>query len=125
MSKEVDDFEGAFLQLKELFQDPVSGWLVVDDLPSKYYVANPVILKNGQPVWFGGVEIKKTYVSVHVMPVYIRPALLEGLPVELLKRKHGKACFNFKKPDPDAFLQLRELISRCLESFRQDPIVFK
>ncbi len=36
---------------------------------------------------FGAVQIKKTYVSYHLMPVYAFPVLLEKISAELTQRK--------------------------------------
>ena len=47
-------------------------------------------------IYFGGIQIKKNYVSFHLMPVYVNPTLLRGLSLELKKRMQGKSCFNFK-----------------------------
>jgi hypothetical protein len=72
-----------------------------------------------QAMWFGGVEIRKSYVSYHLMPVYARPALLEGVSPALLKRMQGKACFNFKAADPALFDELEALTARGAEMFQK------
>lgn len=66
-------------------------------------------LKPGQPMWFGGVQTMKTYVSVHLMPVYSHPSLAATIPPALRKRMQGKSCFNFKVDDPDLFAELETL----------------
>jgi hypothetical protein len=38
----------------------------------------------------------KSYVSFHLIPVYMFPDLLKGLSPALEKRMQGKSCFNFK-----------------------------
>lgn len=65
------------------------------DRSDELYVDTKHILENKKPLWFGGVQIKKRYVSYHLMPVYVNPALLEGMSPVLMKRMHGKSCFNF------------------------------
>ncbi|HRD29662.1 MAG TPA: hypothetical protein PLO65_15280 [Caulobacter sp.] len=67
-------------------------------------------LKPGQPMWFGGVQTTKTYVSVHLMPVYSHPALAASIPPTLRKRMQGKSCFNFRTEDPALFAELETLI---------------
>ena len=65
--------------------------------------------KPGQPMWFGGVQTMKTYVSFHLMPVYSHASLAATIPPELRKRMQGKSCFNFKAQDPALFDQLEAL----------------
>lgn len=65
----------------------------------------------GYRTLFGGVEIKKSYVSAHLMAVYMHPEMLDGVDPALRKHMQGKSCFNFKAPDDpalDAFAALVE-----------------
>jgi hypothetical protein len=39
------------------------------------------------------------YVSFYLMPVYMYPDLVDGISLELTKRKQGKSCFNFETVD--------------------------
>jgi hypothetical protein len=64
---------------------------------------------NEKPLWFGAVQVKKNYVSYHLMPVYLNPALLETVSPGLLKRMQGKSCFNFTSSDAQLFRELAEL----------------
>jgi len=78
--------------------------------------------KPGEPMWFGGVQKMKNYVSFHLMPVYSHPALAAKIPPDLKKRMQGKSCFNFKVEDPALFAQLevltREAAAVYVEPFR-------
>lgn len=65
-----------------------------------------------KPLWIGGVQIGKNYVSYHFMPVYMAPRLLETVSVELKARKQGKACFNFSTIDEPLFAELAALTAR-------------
>ena len=75
-----------------------------------------------EPAWFGAVQLKKNYVSCHLMPLYYLPSLREKLPSDLLKRMQGKSCFNFKTDDPDLFDVLEDLIADCAAAY-SEPIV--
>lgn len=88
-----------------------------------YYLDTSSIGKNKKPVFFGAVQVKKNYVSYHLMPVYVFPELLEGMSEKLAKRMQGKACFNFKSVDEEAFQELARLTSRSFEQFREDGLV--
>lgn len=74
-------------------------------------------LKPGERMWFGGVRAMKTYVSVHLMPVYSHPSLAARIPATLRKRMQGKSCFNFKAEDPELFGQLEVLIREAAEVY--------
>ena len=67
------------------------------------------LMNNGQPLWFGGVQIRKNYVSYHLMPVYVNPALLADISPALKKRMQGKSCFNFASLDKPLFCELAAL----------------
>jgi hypothetical protein len=75
-----------------------------------------------EPAWFGAVQLKKNYVSFHLMPLYVSPSLREQVPPELQKRMQGKSCFNFKKVDPELFDALERLTAQCASAYG-DPVV--
>src|SRR5712692_1405174 len=95
------DFEATFATLRKLLKPYEKSYPPIVDEPGKYYLACKVSkTKSGFPIWFGGVEIKKNYVSFHLMPVYGNASLREGLSPSLRKRMQGKSCFNFTALDP-------------------------
>ena len=66
---------------------PVTKLLdVKHDDPGHFYVDTFYIRKNKQRLWFGGVKINKGYVSYHLMPIYVNPALLADMSPGLRKR---------------------------------------
>ena len=72
---------------------------------------------------FGGVGMRKGYVSYYLFPVYCKPQLLEGMSPELKKRMHGKSCFNFKTVDEALFAELDELTQKGYDDFVADGII--
>lgn len=74
----------------------------------------------GQPMWFGGVQTMKNYVSFHLMPVYSHASLAAIIPPELKQRMQGKSCFNFKTEDPALFDQL-EILTRAAAAVYAEP----
>ena len=48
-----------------------------------------------------GMYCLGTHVSVHPIPVYVHPELLEALSPTLRKRMQSKSCFNFKAHEPE------------------------
>jgi hypothetical protein len=82
------------------------------------------VMENKKPLWFGGVQIKKRYVSYHLMPVYVNPNLLEGLSPGLRKRMQGKSCFNFVGADETLFEELAELTEAAFADYRKRGYVW-
>ena len=83
--------------------------LVQHDKPGSYYLDTRTKAPNGQPMFFGAVRLGSKYVSFHLMPVYVTPALLDAISPALRRRMQGKSCFNFTKPDYALFRELEEL----------------
>ncbi|OXS99525.1 hypothetical protein B7H23_15415 [Notoacmeibacter marinus] len=69
-----------------------------------------------KPQMFGKAQIGKRYTSLHLMGVYCRPELLDGMSDALRKRMQGKSCFNFTKAEQIPRAELERLIRRCYES---------
>lgn len=88
-----------------------------DDV-SELYVDTRHIQKNRKPLFFGAVQLKKSYVSFHLMPVYTHPELLAGLSPVLKKRMQGKSCFNFTEVDDALFAELASLTRAGFEHYR-------
>ena len=116
-----DDFQRLFERIRGLFQPHEARCVTLCDEPGRYYLGtHEVRAKDGYRTAFGGVEIKKNYVSAHVMPVYAHPDLLDGISAELRKRMQGKSCFNFRKLDETLLAELGELIERGTARFHAD-----
>jgi hypothetical protein len=77
------------------------------------------VMKNGKPLWFGGVQVKKRYVSYHLMPVYVDPGLLETISPDLKKRMQGKSCFNFTSVEPSLVDELAALTAEGFKAYRR------
>jgi hypothetical protein len=69
------------------------------------------------------VQIRRGYVSFHLMPVYVEPKLLSALSPELKKRMQGKSCFNFKQIDRALFKELAALTEAGYVSYQQQGFV--
>jgi len=114
-------FPAIFEHIRALYAVHAPGGVVLRDEPDRYHLGtHHVRPKDGYRLWFGGVEIKKNYVSAHVMPVYVHPELLATISPALRRRMHGKACFNFKAIDPGLFAELADLIARGAATFTRD-----
>ena len=112
------DFDGLYRAIKPIFSRYEGRLEAVADEPGKYYLKSRTPVFRGKPVWFGGLEIKKNYVSVHLTGMYVFPELAAKLSPELKKRKQGKGCFNFTSADPKLFAELKALTEAGMAKFR-------
>lgn len=90
---------------------------VAIDEPEHYSLDTHHVMKNRKPLFFGAVRISKTYVSFHLMPIYVNPELAENLSSALTKRRQGKSCFNFVAPDETLFAELTKLTRAGYEDY--------
>jgi len=109
-----------FQRLKKYLKTHERHLVVQTDSPTNFYLNSPKPNDKGKPVFFGAVQSKKSYVSYHLMPVYMFPDLLDSLSPELKKRMQGKSCFNFKEPDELLFRELETLTKKSLQRFRSE-----
>lgn len=117
-----DDFPVVFDRLTRLFAPHLPPLSVATDAPGDYSVVGRPTAKYsaGQP--FGTVQIKKNYVSYHLMPIYTFPDLLDGLSDRLAKRKQGKSCFNFTTLDDETLADLARLTAAGFDRYRREQL---
>lgn len=103
------EFRTVFDELKSILTPYAKKMDVAHDTDTYYLLNTRHIMKNKQPLCFGGVRLGKNYVSFYLMAVYASPDLLKGISPELKKRMQGKSCFNFKEVDKQLFKELKTL----------------
>lgn len=108
------DFATVFAALKPVLAQYEKRTRVKADLPTEYTLvtksASPFPQHKGEPLYFGSVRLGKAYVSFHLMPLYMCPALNQEISPALKKRMQGKTCFNFKQnPEPEVIQDLKWL----------------
>ena len=108
-----------FKILKSILKQYESHLVVVHNKSDHYYLNTAITEDNRKAEFFGSVQIKKSYVAFHLMPVYTNPELMEETSQELKKRMQGKSCFNFKTVDDQLFDELKILIERSFEKYKQ------
>lgn len=121
MAKEVD-FQALFARLKAILKPYEDQLVLKADQPGNYYLDTHHTRKDGYQVFFGAVQIKKNYVSYHLMPLYGHPGLLEDISPELKKRMQGKSCFNFKRLEPELLEELARLTHRGFQKFKAEGL---
>jgi hypothetical protein len=103
------DFAEVFEQLKSIFKPYAKKMDIAHDTDTHYMLNTRFIMRNKQPLCFGGVRTGKSYVSFYLMSVYASPELLKDISPELKRRMQGKSCFNFKQVDKKLFSELKTL----------------
>ena len=103
------EFKTVFDELKSIFKPYAKKMDVAHDTDTHYMLNTRHIMRNKQPLCFGGVRLGKSYVSFYLMTVYVSPDLLKAMSPELRKRMQGKSCFNFKQVDQQLFSELKTI----------------
>src|SRR5690349_18419115 len=101
-----EQFPAIFVRLKALLSPFAPNLHVTDDGPAGYSLNTPFVEQYKKELFFGAVQVKKNYVSYHLMPVYMFPDLLADMSPQLKKRMQGKSCFNFTNVDDQTVAEL-------------------
>ncbi len=117
------NFDSVFAKLKAIFQPYVKKMDVAADNQTYYLLNTRHIMKNKQPLCFGGVRLGKAYVSFYLMSVYASPDLLKSMSPELKQRMQGKSCFNFKEVDEKLFKELKQLTKAGAAKFSDGKFI--
>ena len=118
-----DDFNQVFAKLKAIFKPYAKKMDVVQDTKNSYLLNTRHLMKNKQPLCFGGVRLGKAYVSFYLMSVYVSSDLMKGMSPELKRRMQGKSCFNFKTVDEKLFKELAKLTKVGAARFSDEKFV--
>ena len=115
-----DALRPVYDELRERMLRTSDGMNVAKDEPGELVLKTPWTEPGKKdPAWFGAVQLKKNYVSYHLMPLYALPALRERVSPDLQKRMQGRSCFNFKKVEPDLFGALERLTAECAAAYAE------
>ena len=113
------DFSETFATLRGMLRQHAARLVVTADTPTNFMVASSSMKdRAGRPLFVAAVQIRKTYVSYHLMPVYAMPALVKTLSPGLKKRMQGKACFNFTTIEPAHVKELSRLTRTGVAKFK-------
>ncbi len=115
-------FEAVFQRLKAILQPYEPALVLKADGPADYSLDTPYAPKYHKELFFGAVQIKKNYVSYHLMPVYMYPDLLDGISPVLKKRMQGKSCFNFKQLDEAQVAELTRLTEQGFARVKHEAL---
>ena len=119
----MSDLEAVFAQLKAVMAPYVPTLHCKINDATELYLDTTHIQKNKKPLFFGAVQVRKAYVSFHLMPVYFEPALLRDVSSALKSRMQGKSCFNFQGIDESIFEELATLTRESYASYQAQGFV--
>src|SRR5262245_11014696 len=108
-----------FTKLRQILQNHAGSLKVRDDTAKRYCLAGGIHPTHKTPMPVAWVEIRKAYVSYHLMPVYACPRLRDSMSLRLKARMQGKACFNFKVADDELFTELETLTADGFAMWRE------
>jgi hypothetical protein len=123
MKNQSNDFITTFISLKAIFKKYENSLDVIADTNDNYCLNAGYDEKRKDDIFFGGVQIKKNYVSFHLMPVYVNPKFLNGISPELKKRMQGKSCFNFKQINKALLTELFDLTKIGFEFYKKNKMI--
>jgi hypothetical protein len=117
------ELQQTFDTLRGILAHHESRLRVLVDKPGDYQVASPTRRDRiGRPLFVAAAQIKKNYVSFHLMPVYVDRELHKSISAGLRKRMQGKACFNFTTVDAEQLKELAALTKKGLACFEKTPV---
>ena len=71
---------------------------------------------NGHPLWYVAIASEKSYLSLHLLPVYgdsaLARRLADGFRAAGKKLDMGKACIHFKTTDDLAIDVIADIVAR-------------
>ena len=115
------EFEQLFGRLRSMLE-PYGRKMHVSAASAQWYGVDMAPEGQRDPsTWFGATRLGKRYVSYYLMPVYVKPDLLDEISPGLKKRMKGKSCFNFAKVDEPLLAELEALTRRGYEATAGDP----
>lgn len=117
------DLTSVFAELRKIMAPYAKNLAAVRDDDQELYLDTTHIQKNKKPLFFGAVQTKKSYVSFHLMPVYVKPELLDTVSPELKAKMQGKSCFNFSTNEPALFKELSTLVKAGYASYTEQGFV--
>jgi hypothetical protein len=116
-------FISSFKSLKSILKKYEKSLRVIADLDDNYCLNAGYDEKRKANIFFGAVQIKKKYVSFHLMPVYVNPNLLQNLSPQLKKRMQGKSCLNFKTIEKKLITELSMLTKNGFEFYKKNGML--
>lgn len=117
-----EDSAEVFAALRKILAAHAKGLKPTADGPKGFSLSTPYSARWKKELFFGGVEVRKNYVSFHLFPVYMYPDILDGVSDGLKARMQGKSCFSFRAPDAELFRELAALTKAGLARMKAEEL---
>jgi hypothetical protein len=115
------EFAGLFERFKSMLAPYAKDMFVSADTSQWFGVDMAPEAERDPTTWFGATRVGRRYVSYYLMPIYVKPDLLDSVSPELRKRMQGKSCFNFARVDEKLLAELEDLTRRGYAATAGDP----
>jgi hypothetical protein len=93
------------------FEEVVEGAVLAYQVP----VARAPDTYNGRPLWYAALGSPKSYLTLHLMPVYWNPTMLKrleaGFKAAGKKLDIGKACIHYQRADDLALDAIGQVVA--------------
>jgi hypothetical protein len=125
-------FEPIFKRLRTILQEQQATFSVKSDTTTLFSLeapTGPATIKawggklRAPSIPVAWVEVKKNYVSYHLMGIYMNPKLEAKLSDALRAHMQGKSCFNFKKVDETLFHELSKVTAESVAALKKGGFV--
>jgi hypothetical protein len=113
------DLQGTFRVLKGLLAHYAPRLHASEDSETLYMLECGYVPEMKRSMAFAGVQIRRSFVSFHLLPIYSHPELLSGISDALRKRLAGRTSFNFVRPERDLLVELSALADRGFHLYEE------
>jgi len=114
-----DGLAATFAALRAILEPQAKRLTVTCDEPGHFELASPTMTDRiGRPLFCAAVQINKSSVSYHFMPLYGNMSLRNSLSPALRKRLQGKVCFNFTTVEPGQLKELAAVTKKGIAGFK-------
>jgi hypothetical protein len=113
------DLHQVFVTLRGILEPYIARMRVFEDNDHSLYLNAPVVMPNGQPLFFASTAILPRHVSFHFQPLVLYPGLMDEHR-SLADRMEGTSSFSFNKLSLDDANALRQIVREGYQRFAAD-----
>jgi hypothetical protein len=118
------DFDDLTTELRPIIERHAASLVVSRDKPGEYQLETTRVGPSGTRLWFGAIQARAKYVSVHLMPLASHPDLMDGVSDDLRALMQGRTTFNLtdETVTPELIAELSALADAGLARYRADGL---
>jgi hypothetical protein len=113
------DLHGIFVTLRGILEPYIGRMRVFEDNDHSLYLNAPLVMRNGQPLFFASTAMLPRHVSFHFQPLVLYPDLMEE-HVGLADRMEGTSSFTFDHISREEAEALRRIVRDGYKRFAAD-----